>query len=170
MDQETYYRILAQSAAARLVNARQQALVEQAVGPHSLEHVATVKEADYINDSRSTFLDASLSAMAQVERPVLWIAGALSAEVGRGHVQEFLKEKVVALILFGRSSERAIEALQPFTDHVYFAEEVRTAVFLAHELARPGEVVLFSPACPSGDGFANYEERGAEFKRAVRDL
>jgi UDP-N-acetylmuramoylalanine--D-glutamate ligase len=53
---------------------------------------------------------------------------------------------------------------------VYFAEELRTAVFLARELAKPGEAVLFSPACPSGNGFANYEERGVEFKRAVKDL
>jgi UDP-N-acetylmuramoylalanine--D-glutamate ligase len=84
-------------------------------------------------------------------------------------VQEFLKEHVAALVLFGKGS-RSIEALQPFTQHVYFAEELRTAAFVAHEIARSGEVVLFSPACPSGDGFANYEERGAEFKRAVKDL
>jgi len=170
MDQETYQRILAQRLSEQLTEARRQALAEQAVGPHSLEYVGSLKGVEYINDSRSTFLDATLAAMANVEKPIVWIAGTLAAEVGRGHVQDFLKEKVVALVLFGRSSERAIEALQPFTEHVYFAEEVRTAVFLAREIARSGEVVLFSPACPSGDGFANYEERGAEFKRAVRDL
>jgi UDP-N-acetylmuramoylalanine--D-glutamate ligase len=63
-----------------------------------------------------------------------------------------------------------MDAVRSFTDQLFHAEEVRTAVFLAHELAREGQVVLFSPACPSGEGFANYEERGAEFKRAVRDL
>jgi UDP-N-acetylmuramoylalanine--D-glutamate ligase len=160
MDQETYQRILAQRLTEQLMVARRQALAEQAVGPHSLELVGTHKGVEYINDSRSTFLDSTLAA----------IAGALASEVGRGHVQDFLKGKVVALVLFGRTSERAIEALQPFTEHVHFAEEVRTAVFLSGEIARPGEVVLFSPACPSGDGFANYEERGTEFKRAVRDL
>ena len=170
MDQDTYQRILAQRLAEQLTEARRQALAEQTVGPHSLEYVGTLKGVEYINDSRSTFLDATLNAMSNVEKPLLWIAGALPGEVGRGHVQDLLKEKVVALILFGRGNERDIEALQPFTERVYFAEEVRTAVFLAHELARSGEAVLFSPACPSGDGLANYEERGAEFKRAVRDL
>jgi UDP-N-acetylmuramoylalanine--D-glutamate ligase len=170
MDQETYQRILAQRLTEQLMVARRQALAEQAVGPHSLELVGTHKGVEYINDSRSTFLDSTLAAMTNVEKPIVWIAGALASEVGRGHVQDFLKGKVVALVLFGRTSERAIEALQPFTEHVHFAEEVRTAVFLSGEIARPGEVVLFSPACPSGDGFANYEERGTEFKRAVRDL
>lgn len=170
MDQETYQRILAQRLTEQLMEARRQAMAEQAVGPHSLEYVGGHKGVEYINDSRSTFLDASLAAMASVEKPIVWLAGTLAAEVGRGHVQEFLREKVAALILFGRNAERGIEALQPFTENVYFAEEVRTAVFLAREIARPGEVVLFSPACPSGDGFANYEERGTEFKRAVRDL
>jgi UDP-N-acetylmuramoylalanine--D-glutamate ligase len=170
MDQETYQHILAQRLAEQLVVARRQALAERVSGPHSVEYVATVKGVEYINDSRSTFLDATLAAMVNVEKPIVWIAGTLAAEVGRGNVQEFLKEKVVALILFGRYGERGIEALQPFTENVYFAEEARTAVFLAREIARSGEAVLFSPACPSGDGFANYEERGSEFKRAVRDL
>ncbi|MBK6368794.1 MAG: hypothetical protein IPF64_02935 [Flavobacteriales bacterium] len=55
-------------------------------------------------------------------------------------------------------------------EHLYVTDELRTAVFLANELVAPDGTVLFSPACPSGNGFANYEERGAEFKRAVRDL
>ena len=55
-------------------------------------------------------------------------------------------------------------------EHLSVTDELRTAVFLANELVAPDGTVLFSPACPSGNGFANYEERGAEFKRAVRDL
>jgi UDP-N-acetylmuramoylalanine--D-glutamate ligase len=170
MDQETYDRILTQRLSEQLLEARRQALAEQTVGPHSLEHVGLVNGVAYVNDSRSTFLDASLNALVSVEGPVLWIAGAWPAELDRGPVQAFLKEKVVALILFGPGGERPMDAVRSFTDQLFHAEEVRTAVFLAHELAREGQVVLFSPACPSGEGFANYEERGAEFKRAVRDL
>lgn len=169
MDQDAYHR-LTQTAASRLVQARSDSLSDQTTGPHSLEYVATVKGVEYINDSRSTFLDATLRAMSNVEKPIVWIAGNLAADIGQGYIQEFLRERVVALVLFGKSGERGIEALKPFTEHMYTAEELRTAVFVARELARNGEVVLFSPACPSGDGFANYEERGAEFKRAVRDL
>lgn len=169
MDQDTYHRLTSQSAAARLVKARNLAPFD-GPGPHSLEFVGMHKGVEYINDSRSTFLDATLRAMAHIEKPIVWIAGNLAADIGQGHVQEFLRERVAALVLFGPSGERAIDALKPFTEHMYTAEELRTAVFLARELARTGEVVLFSPACPSGDGFANYEERGVEFKRAVRDL
>ncbi len=170
MDQDAFHKLLGVTAATRLVQARSQSLNDQHTGPHSLEQVATVNNVDYINDSRSTFLDATLRSMAQIDRPIVWIAGNLAADIGQGYVQEFLRERVVALVLFGKSGERGIEALKPFTEHMYTAEELRTAVFVARELARDGEVVLFSPACPSGDGFANYEERGAEFKRAVRDL
>jgi UDP-N-acetylmuramoylalanine--D-glutamate ligase len=169
MDQETRDR-LKQGTAARLVGARQRSLESAASGPHRMEYVATDRGVEYINDSKSTFLDSTLEAIAAMEKPVVWIAGALDSAIGKGNVQEFLKQHVAALVLFGKGS-RAIEALQPFTQHVYFAEELRTAVFVAREIARSGEVVLFSPACPSGnDGFANYEERGAEFKRAVKDL
>ncbi len=169
MDQDSFDRLTTKSATARLLDARQRALEGLKSGPHRMEYVSTVKGVEYINDSKSTFLDSTLEAIASIEKPVVWIAGALGAEVGRGHVQDLLKERVAALVLFGRNA-RTIDALQPFTQHVYVAEELRTAVFVAHELSRSGEVVLFSPACPSGDGFANYEERGVEFKRAVRDL
>ena len=170
MDQDTFYRLLGQTAATRLVQARSESLTEQQSGPHSLEYVGEVKGVQYINDSKSTFLDATLRSMSHIEKPIVWIAGNLAADIGQGYVQEFLRERVVALVLFGKAGERGIEALKPFTDHMYTAEELRTAVFVARELARNGEVVLFSPACPSGDGFANYEERGTEFKRAVKDL
>lgn len=170
MDQDTFYRLLGQAAAERLVKARSEKLSEQHTGPHSLEYVDTLKGVEYINDSKSTFLDASLRSLSTIEKPIVWIAGHLAADISQGFVQEFLRERVVALVLFGKNTNESIEALKPFTDHVYFAGELRTSVFVARELARTGEVVLFSPACPSGDGFANYEERGVEFKRAVRDL
>lgn len=170
MDQDTFHRLLGTTAAERLVQARTRGLGQQLDAPHSLERVATLNGVEYINDSRSTFLDATLQAMSAIDRPIIWIAGTLAADIGQGHIQEFLRERVVALVLFGRTGGRGIEALKPFTEHMYTAEELRTAVFVARELARADEVVLFSPACPSGDGFANYEERGVEFKRAVKDL
>lgn len=170
MDQDSFNRLLGKTAAARLVGARQQNLNERQSGPDSLEPVATLNGVIYINDSRSTSLDATLQAMSVVDRPIVWIAGTLPAEIGQWHIQEFLRERVVALVLFGKAGGRGIEALKPFTEHMYTAEELRTAVFVARELAREGEAVLFSPACPSSDTHANVEERGVEFKLAVRDL
>ncbi len=170
MDQESFHRLLGKTAAARLVQARNQQLSEREKAPHSLELVSTVSGVEYINDSSSTFLDATLQAMSAIDKPVVWIAGTLPARISEWHIQEFLRERVAALVLYGKSSGLGIEALKPFTEHMYTAEALRTAVFVARELAREGEAVLFSPACPSSDMHANVEERGVEFKNAVRDL
>src|SRR5690606_31385772 len=120
----------------------------------------------YINDSRATFLDAALASLGQMERPVVWIAGAWSDDMSEGHVVELMHERVRAVVLFGP----LMDVVPPQGVELIQANELRTAVFVARELAQAGDVVLFSPACPSGNGFANYEERGAEFKRAVHDL
>ena len=80
--------------------ARSQSLGEQQAGPHSLELVSTVSGVEYINDSKSTHLDATLQAMAHIDKPIVWIAGNLAADIGQWHVQEFLRERVAALVLF----------------------------------------------------------------------
>jgi len=150
-----------------LLRARQQALSGLVATPHRMESVAVLNEVQYVNDSRATFLDATLESFAAFEERVVWISGAWSDDMAEGHMQELLKERISAVVLFGAAHDVAEngDAVQ-----VFAADNVRMAVFLARELAKPGEVVLFSPACPSGNGFANYEERGAEFKRAVKDL
>ncbi|MDX9751987.1 MAG: hypothetical protein RBT71_12980 [Flavobacteriales bacterium] len=158
-------------AGGRLMEARRAA--RDARAPHSSELVAEIAGVRYINDSRATFLDAALASLGRMEQRVVWIAGTWSNAMGEGHVLDLLRERVSAVVLFGPVTE-----VDPPADvQVIHANELRTAVFVARELARPGESVLFSPACPSGGpgagpgaGFANYEERGAEFKRAVRDL
>lgn len=132
--------------------------------------VASIAGVDYVDDSRSTHLDATLRAMADIDKPILWIAGGIAGEIGQARIQEFLRERIVALVLFGRTGSVGIEALKPFTDHMYSVEELRTAVFVAHELARQGEVVLFSPARPAEAPYADHEERGSAFQEAVHDL
>lgn len=151
----------------QLVEARRVALASQASAPHRLEPVASLDDALYVNDSRSTFLDATLASIAELDRPVVWIAGAWNEDMDAPHVRQLLENRVQATVLFGPQPDHVL-ALVP--ERLLHADDLRTAVFLARELARAGDVVLFSPACPSGNGFANYEERGAEFKRAVRDL
>lgn len=153
------------SAASDLVQARNQGL-QGMRAPHRLEHVATVEEVFYINDSAATFLDAALASLSTMERRTVWIMGCWSDDMSEGHVQDLMRERVSAVVLFGHEGDAP--SLQGAT--IYLADNVRMAVFLARELARAGEAVLFSPACPSGNGFANYEERGAEFKRTVKEL
>jgi UDP-N-acetylmuramoylalanine--D-glutamate ligase len=160
----------APSLLQRLVNLREHSLREAVSGPHSMEHVATKKGVEYINDSRSTFLDASLRSLAEVGKRTVWIAGASGADATNELIAELLDGSVGAIVFFGSNTEPLIEGLPEAIDQVFYAQELRTAVFLARELAASGDAVLFSPGCPSGEGFANYEERGYEFKRAVNDL
>jgi UDP-N-acetylmuramoylalanine--D-glutamate ligase len=169
MDQDTLHRLMQLDTNARLMQARERAGLDRHK-PHDAELVATLGEVDFINDSRSTFLDATLRTMSELQRPLVWIAGAQAADIGAAHVQDFLKRRVVAVVFFGKADEARVEALRAVIEDVYMTGDVRTATFLARELATEGKAVLFSPACPSGDGFANYEERGMEFKRAVKDL
>ena len=157
---------LAKGTAERLMEARRQALHADVRGQHRAELVAVVDGVSYINDSRATFLDAALATLASMERSVVWIVGAWSDDMAEGHVQELLRERVEAVVLFGAQSvDTDAAGLKCFP-----ADDLRMAVFLARELASNGACVLFSPACPSGNGFANYEERGTAFKQAVRDL
>ncbi len=153
-----------------LVDARRAALSAHEPVSHSLELVASVNGIPFINDSKATFLDAALESLAQMTGNVVWIVGDLSNELDEGYVQDIIREKVSAVVLFGRSPDEMEREGIASVEHLYVTDELRTAVFLANELVAPDGTVLFSPACPSGNGFANYEERGAEFKRAVRDL
>ncbi|MCU0319330.1 MAG: hypothetical protein MUE88_04555 [Flavobacteriales bacterium] len=154
-------------AGGQLLQARQVALQRVQGAAHSLEPVRELDGVHYINDSRATFLDASLASIAAVQQPMVWIAGAWSDELTEGLTQELFGDRLRAVVLFGAGHDR-----HAFKDggRVFVADDVRMAAFLAREIAQSGEVVLFSPACPSGNGFANYEERGVEFKRAVNDL
>jgi UDP-N-acetylmuramoylalanine--D-glutamate ligase len=170
MDQDTFYRLTSMDSVTRLTDARRESVNTSAKRAHDREHVAALGEVDYVNDSKSTFLDATLQCISALGRPVVWIAAHRGAELAQGPVLEFLKEHVTRVVLFGRPERQNTELLQLFEDHAYVADDVRNAVFIARELAKSGDVVLFSPACPSGEGFANYEERGMEFKRAVKDL
>lgn len=152
-------------AGGQLLEARRASL--SVWGPHRMEAVGSVADVLYVNDSRATFLDAALESLASLDRKAVWIVGAWSGEMAEKKVQELIRDRVRTVVLFGTLMAGSEDSLPRL---IYRTEDLRTAVFTARELALPGEVVLFSPACPSGNGFANYEERGAEFKRAVRDL
>jgi UDP-N-acetylmuramoylalanine--D-glutamate ligase len=159
--------VAATTSVDALVRARHEALTAHVAGPHRMEMVANVNDVVYINDSKATFIDAALDSLVSLEARVIWIAGTWSDDMSEGQVAELLRERVSALVLFGVAAE---ELPADTGCEVYLADNLPMAVFLARELARPNEVVLFSPACPSGSGHANYEERGADFKRTVREL
>ncbi len=156
---------------ARLLLAmRASGLGEVHHGPHSLRTVATVAGVDYVDDSRSTFLDASLLSIMDLGRPLVWVVDAGMITAIDERMKEFMMVHVDGTVFFGNVEQHHVDALDAQVGRVYNADDLRTAVFAARELATEGGKVLFSPACPSGNGTANHAERGAEFKRAVMDL
>ncbi len=156
-------------APADLVTVRNEAITGQRGHMHRFEVVGEVDGCTYVNDSASTFLDAALESLSRVQGRVVWICGMQPMSVVTGDMLALVQDKVEVLVVFGEQGSE-VGSVPDGTDPTYYAKELRTAVFLAHELAQQGQTVLFSPACPSGHGFANYEERGMEFKRAVKDL
>ncbi len=139
--------------------------------PHRLEFVAEINGVKYINDSKGTNPEASIKALEAYDQPIVLLAG------GRNKGNDFtafarrVKEKVRVLVVLGECA-REIEAAARAAGvrEIIRARDFRDAVFKAHRAARPGEVVLLSPACASWDMFKSYEERGEVFKKLVHEL
>lgn len=169
-DQELDKKSLEKGLKDQLVKARKLALEGLQQGPHSVELVGCINGVDYLNDSKSTFLDASLRTLSTLDRPVVWIIGTQLTLPEQDWFKEIVNKHVKSVVLFGQNGARAMERARGIFRFPYHMEDLRTAVFLAREVAEQDNVVLFSPACMSSPDFANYEERGAAFKKAVRDL
>lgn len=138
---------------------------------HRLEYVTTINDVAYINDSKGTNPDAAIKALEAYDVPIVLIAGGKNKGVSFKDFAQKIKEKVRVLITVGMHGYQIAEAAQEqgFTN-IFNAQDYAQAVKIAHEQAKPGEVVLLSPACTSWDMFKNFEERGELFKRLVREL
>jgi len=139
--------------------------------PHRLEPVGVIRGVRYINDSKGTNPDASIKALEAFTDPIILIAG------GRNKGSDFrpfaarLRDKVRALIVLGEAADEiARAAADAGLREIRHAADLPRAVQAAADLARPGDIVLLSPACASGDMFRNYEERGDLFRRVVQEM
>lgn len=137
---------------------------------HSLPVVAEIGGVQYVDHSSSTFLDSSLLAILDLGHPLTWVVDGRMAEVVKARLKEFMAEHVQATVFYGPIDQDLVEGLEAEVRSVYHTDDLRTAVFTARELAEPGGKVLFSPACPGGNGMANHAERSAAFRQAVMDL
>ncbi|MBO8168066.1 MAG: UDP-N-acetylmuramoyl-L-alanine--D-glutamate ligase [Thermoanaerobacteraceae bacterium] len=138
---------------------------------HRLEHVRTLDGVKYINDSKGTNPDASIKALEAYPNPVILIAGGKNKGSDFGEFAKMVKQKAREVILLGEAAGELDAALQKeqFTN-IHHVDNYREAVSLARKLARPGDIVLLSPACASWDMFNSYEERGELFKQLVNEL
>ncbi|NLI11824.1 MAG: UDP-N-acetylmuramoyl-L-alanine--D-glutamate ligase [Peptococcaceae bacterium] len=138
---------------------------------HRLEFVAEINGVRYVNDSKGTNPDASIKALEAYAEPIVLIAGGKNKGSNFAEFAEKIKAKARALVVLGQSADLIADAAKAkgFTN-IQHAADFEEAVLLAHQAARPGEIVLLSPACASWDMFTSYEVRGDLFKKIVLGL
>ncbi|MBS0169060.1 MAG: UDP-N-acetylmuramoyl-L-alanine--D-glutamate ligase [Nitrospira sp.] len=136
---------------------------------HALEVVRERRGVRFVNDSKGTNVDAVLKALEGIEQPIWLIAGGRDKGGDFSRLEGAVRERVKGLILIGEAAGRIQAAMGNF-DRCRPAATLRDAVELAAREAQPGEVVLLSPACASFDMFADYQDRGRQFKALVQAL
>ena len=137
---------------------------------HRMELVAEINEIKFINDSKATNPHATLWALENINSEIILIAGGRDKNMDFGIVKEKVAEKVKALILIGESKGKISTELGGFVEVVKYADDLKQAVDISYKLAKSGDCILLSPMCASFDMFRNYEHRGEEFKKIVRQL
>lgn len=137
---------------------------------HRLEHVRTVNDVKYINDSKATNINAVWYALDSYDVPLTLILGGRDKGNDYSELINQIREKVHTIIAIGEAKPMIEEQLKSVVPHFKTARTMNDAVRSAKEGAKRGEVVLLSPACSSFDMYDNYEHRGNEFKKAVNRL
>mgnify|MGYP002786959513 CR=1 FL=1 len=138
--------------------------------PHRLEHVGTIDGVKYINDSKATNVDAVYYALEGVKAPIVWIVGGIDKGNEYDQVMALVKEKVTTIVCMGKDNAPIKRAFGDTGIPLYETLSVTEAIERAQDVAKPGDVVLLSPACASFDLFRNYEDRGDQFRAAVQAL
>jgi len=136
---------------------------------HRCEYVATINGIKFINDSKSTTVDAAIKALTCCDEPVVLIAGGRDKNSDFAPLRDFIINKVKAVVLIGEAKEKIKNALSGAVD-IKEADSMEDAVKIALRLAKKGENVLLSPMCTSFDMFENFERRGRAFKEIVKEL
>ena len=137
---------------------------------HRLEPVLSIKDVLYINDSKATNVDSAWYALECQKRPVVWIVGGTDKGNDYSVLNSLVKEKVKAIVCLGVDNAKIHAAFGGMVEKMDDALSAEEAVRKAAAFASAGDVVLLSPCCASFDLFKNYEDRGAQFKAAVRNL
>nr|WP_121271224.1 UDP-N-acetylmuramoyl-L-alanine--D-glutamate ligase [Pedobacter schmidteae] len=137
---------------------------------HRLEHVAKISGVDYINDSKATNVNSTWYALESVSADVILIMGGVDKGNDYDMLKDMVRQKVRAIICLGKDNKRIHEAFEEDVEIIVNTFSAHEAVQVAYHLAKKGNTVLLSPACASFDLFKNYEDRGNQFKAAVKEL
>lgn len=165
---------MAAMTAAKLVSIRKESIRESIANfqgaPHRLEKVLKIGHVQYINDSKATNVNSVFYALDSVKTPVVWIAGGQDKGNDYKELMPLVREKVKAIICLGLDNEKLKDAFGNVVDLMVETFAMEEAVKVAYKIAERGDTVLLSPACASFDLFENYEDRGNQFKNAIKNL
>ena len=168
------YNSMAAGIAGRLVDIRK-GTIKEVLGDfqnieHRLEFIASIHGIEYINDSKATNVNSTWFALESMHKPVIWIAGGQDKGNDYTSLLNLVKDRVRIIICLGKKNQKIHEAFSGQVEAIYDTRSAEEAVMTAYQVARRGEVVLLSPACASFDLFENFEDRGRQFKEAVKRL
>jgi UDP-N-acetylmuramoylalanine--D-glutamate ligase len=165
---------LASGIASRILEIRKEVVRESLEDfvnvEHRLEFVAKVHGIEFINDSKATNVNSTWFALESMDKPTVWIVGGVDKGNDYSELLDLVKEKVKAVICLGVDNQKLLETFTGVVETVVEARSAMEAVAYGYRLAKKDETVLLSPACASFDLFENYEDRGNQFKNAVRGL
>lgn len=165
---------LASGLAARILDIRKDVVRESFSDfvnvEHRLEFVAKVHGIEFINDSKATNVNSTWFALESMDRPTVWIVGGVDKGNDYAELLGLVQEKVKAIICLGTENQKIIDTFSGVVETIVEAGSAMEAVAFGYRLASKDETVLLSPACASFDLFENYEDRGNQFKNAVRSL
>ncbi|PZO30719.1 MAG: UDP-N-acetylmuramoyl-L-alanine--D-glutamate ligase [Flavobacteriaceae bacterium] len=165
---------MAATSVAQLMKIRKETIRESLSNfqgvEHRLEKVLKIQNVQYINDSKATNVNATFFALDSMNVPTVWIVGGVDKGNDYSELMSLVREKVKAIICLGFDNRKIIDAFSDVVDMMVEVDNMRDAVNTAKHIAEKGDNVLLSPACASFDLFQNYEDRGNQFKAAVRNL
>ncbi len=165
---------LASGIASRILEIRKEVVRESLEDfvnvEHRLEFVAKVHGIEFINDSKATNVNSTWYALETMDKPTVWIVGGVDKGNDYSELLDLVKDKVKAIICLGLDNQKLLETFSGTVETIVEARSAMEAVAYGYRLAKKDETVLLSPACASFDLFDNYEDRGNQFKEAVRSL
>jgi UDP-N-acetylmuramoylalanine--D-glutamate ligase len=165
---------LASGIAARILEIRKEIVRESLEDfvnvEHRLEFVAKVHGIEFINDSKATNVNSTWFALESMEHPTVWIVGGVDKGNDYAELLPLVKDKVKAIVCLGTDNRKLLETFSESVEQIVEAKNAAEAVAFGYNLAQNGDTVLLSPACASFDLFEDYEDRGNQFKAAVRSL
>lgn len=168
------YNSMAAGVAGRILELRKETVRESLEHfenvEHRMEFVAKVNGITFINDSKATNVNSAWYALESQDKPVIWVAGGTDKGNDYTELEELVRTRVKAIVCLTKDSSKIRAAFGELVDTIIDTDSAEQAVRVSYDLGREGDVVLLSPACASFDLFENYEDRGRQFKAAVRGL